>query len=146
MPFCASCGAQVEGRFCPSCGGQVGAVGPAPQSAGPTAGGMTDNVASALCYVLGLITGILFLVLSPYNQNKSIRFHAFQAIFMHVAVIVIYFVLGIAVSTFLGFLGALLFPLLGLAFFILWIYMIVMAYQGKTVVLPVIGPLAQQQA
>src|SRR5262245_60319726 len=98
MPFCASCGTQVEGRFCPSCGSQVGAGSPAPASAGasvgPAAGGMADNVASALCYVLGLITGILFLVLSPYNQNKSIRFHAFQSIFMHVAVIVLYFVLG----------------------------------------------------
>jgi len=37
-------------------------------------------------------------------------------------------------------------PLIGLAFFILWIYLIVSTYQGKTVVLPVIGPLAQQQA
>ena len=35
---------------------------------------------------------------------------------------------------------------IGLAFFILWIYMIVTAYQGKTVVLPVIGPIAQGQA
>jgi uncharacterized membrane protein len=39
-----------------------------------------------------------------------------------------------------------LMPLLELAFFILWIYMIISTYQGKTVVLPVIGPLAQQQA
>ena len=40
---------------------------------------------------------------------------------------------------------ALLFPLVGLGFFILWLYMIFSAYQGKTVVLPIIGPLAQQQ-
>jgi len=47
----------------------------------------------------------------------------------------------------LGFwLVAMLSPLLGLAFFVLWILMIVWAYQGKTVVLPVIGSLAQQQA
>jgi uncharacterized membrane protein len=37
-------------------------------------------------------------------------------------------------------------PLISLAFFILWIYMIITAYQGKTVVLPVIGPIAQKQA
>ena len=49
---------------------------------------MADNVASTLCYVLGLITGILFLVLPPYNKNPVIRFHAFQSIFLHVACIV----------------------------------------------------------
>jgi hypothetical protein len=59
-----------------------GAPGGSLPPSGPpaAAGGMTDNVASALCYVLGLITGILFLVLSPYNQNKTVRFHAFQSI------------------------------------------------------------------
>jgi uncharacterized membrane protein len=123
----------------------AGPVPPGPGAA-PAAGGMTENVAAALCYVLGLVTGILFLVLAPYNQNKNIRFHAFQSIFMHVAVIAVYFVLGIAVSAFLGFVGALLFPLLGLAIFVLWIYMVISAYQGKTVVLPVIGPFAKQQA
>ena len=78
MPFCATCGAAVEGQFCAKCGSRVGAApsaasGPAMQASGT----MTDNVASALCYVLGLITGILFLVLPPYNRNRSIRFHAF---------------------------------------------------------------------
>jgi uncharacterized membrane protein len=149
MPFCPNCGTQVNGSFCASCGTAMGAApgGPLPPSGPPpAAGAMADNVASALCYVLGLITGILFLVLSPYNQNKTIRFHAFQSIFMHVAVIVIYFVLGIVVSAVLGVMGALLFPLLGLASFGLWIYMVVMAYQGKTVELPVIGPIARQQA
>ena len=47
----------------------------------PPRRGMTDNVASALCYALGFITGILFLVLAPYNQNRMVRFHAFQSIF-----------------------------------------------------------------
>ena len=151
MPFCPNCGTQVDGRFCASCGTAMGGEAPGgslPPSGPPpaAAGGMTDNVASALCYVLGLITGILFLVLSPYNQNKTIRFHAFQSIFMHVSVIVIYFALGILVSSVLGFLGALLFPVLGLACLGLWIYMIVMAYQGKTIELPVIGAIARQQA
>lgn len=89
MPFCATCGSAVEGQFCAKCGSRVGAApsvasGPAMQSSGT----MTDNVASALCYVLGLITGIIFLVLAPYNKNRSIRFHAFQSIFLHVACIV----------------------------------------------------------
>jgi uncharacterized membrane protein len=110
---------------------------------------MTDNVASALCYAFGLVTGILFLVLSPYNQNKAIRFHAFQSIFLNVAWIVIWFGLTIVIGIF-HFIGALfgllIFPLIGLGFFGLWLYMLISAYQGKTVVLPVIGPIAQQQA
>src|SRR5262249_8643947 len=132
MPFCPSCGASVEGRYCAKCGTAVG--GPAPSGGGqgalsPAASGMADNVASALCYVLGLITGILFLVLSPYNQNKTIRFHAFQSIFMHVGIIAVYIVLGILVRMMLGFVGVMLFPLVGLAVFILWLYLIISAYQ-----------------
>jgi len=100
--------------------------------------------------VLGLLTGILFLVLAPYNQKKNIRFHAFQSIFLNVAWIVFWIALNIVfaiMGRILGFwLVAMLSPLLGLAFFVLWILMIVGAYQGKTVVLPVIGSLAQQQA
>jgi uncharacterized membrane protein len=127
--------------------GGVEPAGAGPGAPPPAAGtGMADNVASALCYVLGLITGILFLVLAPYNQNKTIRFHAFQSIFMHVAMIAVYIVLGILVRTMLGFVGVMLFPLIGLAVFVLWVYLIISAYQGKMVVLPIIGPLAQQQA
>jgi uncharacterized membrane protein len=160
MPFCGSCGAPVEGKFCAKCGAVVGAGAPAgaPPSSGlgmapPPAGAaapMADNVACALCYVLGLITGIVFLVLAPYSQNKAVRFHAFQSIFLNLAVIVIDIVLGIVMSIMFRIVGffmlGLLWPLFGLACLALWIYMILSAYQGKTVVLPVIGPLARQQA
>lgn len=147
MAFCATCGSAVEGEFCAKCGSRVGA---APSAApGPTmqaSGAMADNVASTLCYVLGLITGIIFLVLAPYNKNPVIRFHAFQSIFLHVACIVVAIglniVLGILHLWSLFFLGSLLW----LVFFVLWIYLLIQTYQGKTIVLPVIGPIAQQQA
>jgi uncharacterized membrane protein len=126
----------------------MGAAVPPPGAAPGVAGaGMTDNAASALCYVLGLITGILFLVLAPYNQNKTIRFHAFQSIFMSVACILFSMVFNIIIFSGLHMFSLLfLSPLISLAFFVLWIYMIITAYQGKTVVLPVIGPIAQKQA
>ena len=166
MPFCASCGAPVEGRFCAKCGTPLGAsapqagagpsVGAAPVGVGaaPAAGaasqGLTENAAAALCYVLGLITGILFLVLEPYNRNRNIRFHAFQSIFLNVAWIVVWIAVDIVLFGMMravGFFGGFfLTPLIGLLFFCVWIYMIVMAYQGKTVVLPIIGPLVQKQA
>jgi len=110
---------------------------------------MTDNVASALCYILGLVSGIFFPVIAPYNQNRTIRFHAFQSIFLNVAAILLSIALSIVLTVF-QFLGALfglfLVPLIWLAFFGLWLYMMFSAYQGKTVMLPVIGQIAQKQA
>jgi len=113
---------------------------------------MSDNVASLLCYLVGFITGILFLVIEPYNKNRAIRFHAFQSIFLNVAWIAAYIVLGIlttillAVSFSMFALIGLLHLVINLAFLALWIYMMVSAYQGKQVELPVIGPLARKQA
>src|ERR1035438_10376515 len=133
MAFCATCGSPVEGQFCAKCGGRVAAASSA--ASGPTmqaSGAMADNVASALCYLLGLITGIIFLVLAPYNKNPVVRFHAFQSIFMNVACIVASIVLNIVLA--MMHLWALT-PLISLAFFGLWIYLLVMAYQGKTIVL-----------
>ena len=142
MAFCASCGSQVSGSFCPKCGSAVGAAAPTPTMQAQSAG-LADNAASALCYLLGLITGILFLVLAPYNKNPAIRFHAFQSIFLNVACIAASIVLNMLLV--MIHLWALT-PLISLAFFAVWIYMLVMTYQGKTIVLPVIGPIAQQQA
>jgi uncharacterized membrane protein len=93
-------------------------------------------------------------VLAPYNQNKTIRFHAFQSIFLWVASVVVW--VGISIlhaivlgATYygggLGFLF-LITSLINLAIFLFWIFMIVTAYQGKKIVLPVIGQLAQKQA
>ena len=149
MAFCATCGAQVEGKFCAKCGTPMDAAAPPAGAAfqpTPAAAGMTDNAASALCYVLGLVTGILFLVLAPYNQNRTIRFHAFQSIFLNVAWILFWMVFNIVFAALHLFSLLFLSSLISLAFFVLWIYMIITAYQGKTVVLPVIGPIAQKQA
>jgi uncharacterized membrane protein len=105
--------------------------------------------------VLGFITGIIFLVMAPYNQNRTVRFHAFQSIFMSVGLIAIRIVMGMIFGTLLfssgGFgtmwmLWGLLWTLYGLGGFVLWLFMLIQTYQGKTVVLPIVGPLAQKQA
>ncbi len=147
MAFCATCGSAVEGQFCPKCGSRVGAAPSAP--AGPAmqaSAGMSDNVASGLCYLAGLITGIIFLVLTPYNKNPAIRFHAFQSIFLNVA----WFVIAVGLNIVLGMLHLwslfFLSSLVGLGFFVLWLILLIQAFQGKTIELPIIGPLARQQA
>ena len=143
MAFCPSCGTAVEGRYCAKCGTAVDPAAPAPVTVPVvSASGLPENTAAALCYLLGFITGIIFLVLEPYNKNKLIRFHAFQSIFLNVAVIIFVWALRIIMPWSMWRL----FTILDLAFFALWIYMLVQTYQGKKIVLPVIGDLAAKQA
>lgn len=150
MAFCSSCGAEVAGNaaFCPSCGKSTGAASAAGGAGGASTGaapaaapaaGLQDNVAGLLCYFL--IPAIIFLVIEPYNRNKFIRFHAFQGIFYHVAWLVVTIVAGM-----LPFLNLVLLPLLGLAFFVGWVILLIKAFQGQMFKLPVIGPLAEKQA
>lgn len=152
MAFCPNCGSQVTGSFCPNCGAQIPGNPGGPRSTGyssvpPAAstGGLSENVASALCYLFGFITGIIFLVVAPYSQNRTIRFHAFQSIFLNVAWFACHiFVLILAAVTH-GF-AIFLSPVVGLLFFLLWLYMMFTAFNNKKIKLPVIGDLAEKQA
>jgi uncharacterized membrane protein len=175
MAFCSNCGAEVQGKFCAKCGTPLAAAAapaasapppeppsgyaaPAasaplpPPAATPQASGLEENMACALCYLLGLLTGILFLVLEPYNKNRLIRFHAFQAIFFNVAWIAVLIVLSIVSFALvpIPFLGAMVGIVLHLGawlgFFILWLMLMYKAYNRERWVLPVIGPLAEKQA
>ena len=110
---------------------------------------MTDNLAGALCYAIGLITGVLFLVLAPYNQSKFVRFHAFQSIFFHVAWIA--FWIGLTVVSFvmpspLRILISLLSILIGLGGFGCWLLLMFKAYNNERFKLPIIGDLAEKQS
>jgi uncharacterized membrane protein len=113
---------------------------------------MSENLAGALCYVFGFITGILFLVLAPYNQDRNIRFHAFQSIFLNIAwiilwILVVMVTLVFSFIPFLGiFVGWVLRLTIGLGGFIMWLYMMFKTYNGEKIVLPVIGPMADKQA
>jgi uncharacterized membrane protein len=95
---------------------------------------------------------VIFLVLAPYNQNKNIRFHAFQSIFLNVAMIPLWFVFTILsiILRFIPVLGGLVMMLLwvvfGFGFFFLWLFLMYKAYNKEKFVLPIIGPLAEKQA
>ena len=155
MPFCASCGSQAEGRFCPKCGSPIAAspgASPLPPPVPNAQAGLTENVACALCYLLLVLTGVLFLVLAPYNQNRNIRFHAFQSIFVWGAGVVAGIALTIVniMLSAIPFLGALISVVLYFALvlggLILWLMLMYKAYNKERWVLPVIGPLAEKQA
>jgi len=122
---------------------------PQPGYAAPSAAGLQENVASALCYLAGLITGILFLVLAPYNRNPRIRFHAFQAIFFHVAWIIFWIALSIIATAMpwgLHLIVSLFHLVIWLGGFIVWLLLMWKAYNNDRLVLPVVGPMAEQQA
>ncbi len=125
----------------------------APPPAPPASTGMTDNVAGALCYLAGLITGVLFLALAPYNQSKFVRFHAFQSIFFNVAWIalwIIEMIVSMVLATILPFGMHLLFSLLALVIwlggFLIWLFLMYKAYSNEKFMLPIIGALAEKQA
>ena len=160
MTFCANCGSQVDGSFCQKCGKAAGAAyatapvtapsGAPPLAAVPSANaGLTENAAGALCYLGGLITGIIFLVIPPYNQNPRIKFHALQSILFNLvwtlgwfALIPLGMLLPGGLSLLLSFVSLLLWGG-GLC---LWLFLMWKAYQGQTLSLPVIGGIARQQA
>jgi uncharacterized membrane protein len=147
MAFCPNCGAQVaEGAACPKCAGAAPSGGTATAGATTAAGGLTDNLAGALAYVT-IIPAILFLVLEPFNKKRFIRFHAFQCLFFAVAWTVLWIALRIIVQIpILGWATILLWPLVSLAGLIIWVILVLKAYQGQMFKLPFIGDMAEKQA
>ena len=105
---------------------------------GKTSTGMQPNIAALLSYVLGFITGTIFYLIE--KENKFERFHAMQAIITFAALFVLQIFLG-----FIPVIGLILLPLVSIASLILWIVLMVKAYQGEKFKLPVVGDIAEKQ-
>ncbi|MGA3162519.1 MAG: hypothetical protein ABSC77_15040 [Terracidiphilus sp.] len=111
-----------------------------------TQSGLSDNAASGLAYIT-FIPAIIFLATAPYNQKRLVRFHSWQSIFMCVAWIVIDIALRIVGRIpFIGWPLLFLLPLVGLGFFILWLIVMIKAFNGQMFKIPVIGDFADKQA
>jgi uncharacterized membrane protein len=158
-PTCTACGASQAVSAGAAPGPMPGAVpGPVPgtvpaQPMAATGSGLTPNVAGALAYLVGAITGILFLVIEPFKADRFVRFHAFQSIFFNLAWIA-FWIVWMIVGVMLGAISHGLFFIIQLPInllitvggFCVWAWLMYSAYQGKTVQLPVIGGLAAGQA
>lgn len=105
---------------------------------GKTSSGLDENFAGLLCYLFGFITGIIFLLVE--KDNRFVRFHALQSIFTFAALFVVNMVINV-----IPLLGLLISILLVPISLILWIVLMVKAYQGKWFKLPIIGELAEKQ-
>ncbi|ADT83291.1 DUF4870 domain-containing protein [Thermococcus barophilus] len=100
--------------------------------------GLEENIEAALAYVLGFLTGIIFLLLE--KESDFVRFHAMQSTITFLGIFIIQRIL-----MFIPFLGAILGMLLGLIGLILWILGIVKAYQGEYYKFPIVGDIAENQ-
>ena len=105
--------------------------------------GLPENVAGALSYLLGPLTGIVFFIID--RQRPFVRFHAVQSIGVTIAWVVIAVALMVlsailGVIPILGFLVGVLLSLgVSIVGFGLWIWLMYQAYSGKTWEVPVLG-------
>jgi len=139
--FCPKCGAEnPEGaKFCSKCGAEFGVSVQSSGKSSETSIGLSANVAGLLCYVLGWISGIVFLVIE--KRNKFVKFHAWQSIMTFGVLNVAYLILfSIPI---IGWILGWIIWVLGL---VLWIVLMIQAGTGKMWKLPWVGNWAERQA
>lgn len=155
MPHCSKCGNVVDAgaAFCHNCGASQGAaVASAPPMAS-TRPNLAENVAGLLCYVLGWVTGLIFLLI---DKRPFVRFHAAQSLILFGGLHIISIILATA---FLGgnfFRGsfswstfsfwAAIHSLVDLVALIAWIVGMIKAYQHERFRFPIVAEFADQLA
>ena len=106
-----------------------------------TSTGLPENIAGLLCYIIFWPSGIVFLLLE--QENKFVRFHAGQSIVTFGSITALMIVLSIfSFVPFFGVIFGIANWILGLLAFVLWIVLMVKAYQGIVYKLPWAGNLA----
>ncbi len=104
-----------------------------------TSTGLEENVAALLCYVGWWVSGIVFLIIE--NDNKTIRFHAFQSIIVFGAATILLLVFG-----WIPFVNIFMVPIIALIAVAVWIALMVKAGQGGRYKLWVAGDQAERWA
>lgn len=169
LTSCPHCAAQMPATaaFCPGCGRpmlsqsmpvQSVLVQPALDQAVPTehraqgrVGALPENIAGVLAYFT-FVPALVFLVLDPYNKNRFVRFHSVQCLLLWVAsgLFAIALKLASVVLFIIPVLGPLLVYLVStvvvLAAFVIWVVLVVKAFQGEMFKLPLLGDFAAQRA
>ena len=116
--------------------------------------GLDENVASAACYVLTWVTGIIFLLVE--KNNKTVRFHAWQSILTFLPLTILYYILtsvvwwlffgagtyaAVGIWGILGLIGTLIW----IVMLILWLVLMYKAYSGEKFLVPIVGAIAESQ-
>jgi uncharacterized membrane protein len=145
---CPDCAAQMPdtAAYCPGCGRVMRQV----ERARGTVGALPENLAGALAYCT-IIPAMVFLFVEPYSKNRFVRFHSLQCLAVSLVTLIVGALLRVVgfILFFVPGLGHLLIWLLSmvvtLAFFAVWVVLVVKALQGETFKLPVLGDFAEQQ-
>ena len=107
------------------------------------------NVIAALTYLLGFVTGLIFLYLEPYNQDDFVRFHARQSIGFSVAWFAIGVVFGVFIAVLPHGLGSLLnflLTLIDIALAVFWVFLMYKAYNGERYRIPELADIVDSIA
>ncbi len=141
--FCSKCGTENpdDSGFCKKCGSAVNSSGSnVPARVGT---GLQPNVAGLLCYVLGWLTGLIFFLIE--KEDQFVRFHAMQSIVTFGGITAIQIVLNIfAFIPAIGILFDIVGWIVSIATLVLWILLMVKAYQGERYKLPFAGDFAEK--
>ena len=105
----------------------------------PSSTGLDPNLAGLLTYVLGFISGLVFLVVE--KKSAYVRFHAYQSTIAFLAIWITSIILG-----FIPLIGGLLGVALSLASLVLWVVLMMKAFQGERFKLPILGDMAEERA
>jgi uncharacterized membrane protein len=153
MPHCSKCGTAVasDTAFCPNCGAAQSASPGVPTS--PAAAGLSENVAGLLCYLVGWITGLIFLLI---DKRPFVRFHAAQSLVTFGALNILSIIVGMVFGMSMMFGGSFNWTTFGLgmgirsivdiASLIVWIVGMFKAYQHERFRIPIAADLADQIA
>ena len=149
---CPHCAAQMPATaaYCPGCGRSMAEEQLATTRARGRVGLLTENIAGALAYVT-FIPAIVFLVLDPYKTNRFVRFHSIQCLLLWGAGILLAIALKLAsvVLFIIPVAGPLLVlvvsTVVALGIFVIWLVLVVKAFQGEMFQLPLLGEFAAQQ-
>jgi uncharacterized membrane protein len=102
---------------------------------------MAENVAGLLCYVLGWVTGLIFFFI---DKRPFVRFHAAQSIVVFGGLMIVQIALAMTFLTGGVVLGFGLRAVVSILGFVLWILLMIKAYQGERYRLPIAADLADQ--
>lgn len=109
------------------------------ETIGKSSTGMDENVAALLAVLFMPVTSIIFFFIE--KDSKFVKFHALQSGIISVGLFVLGFVFGLIPV--IGWILALLLPLLS---FVLYIFMLIKAYQGEWLELPIVGEIAMKNS